>query len=446
MNKEYASNIFSGLTTNTDIRKEMINLKGVIKRKNQKTLAGKPAIHSSSSDEIKQEMESIAKEIDLQAIMWEMVGENSEWGTGVFLPSIGTDGMLSVVKQERQFTYKVVRYNNIPIYAVLWRAITFNRVEYRIQEVWDFEKVERFFIDPANQFVSAESFNAMLPKDMFLPQIEYHNLGILPVVQSFNYLTLDYTDPYMLSDLYYAPNLQQKLNETTFAWRREERNNITRIMLDQGYLADLDVASQMKAADSDIFIGLDGTDSKDGALPITILQADPKLDIYANVVKDVLQIASSVSGTSLEIGDAKGQSTATGTLFSKADVVETVNTKVIALQKYLRELMIKLYHIKKGLPLSHKELIDFDYDISIVPNIMTDEISKTDTMIKQLSAGLISRVKAKMAIDGVSQELAEVEIAEAQDDFDEYQEQEQNEGEQDPQDKTLAKKATDKEE
>lgn len=440
MEKYNLNNYFNQITSNKNLRKELFNIAGIVMRKNQKVLAGKAAIHSSSSDDIKKQMETIAKEIDLQTVMWEMAGENSMYGDALFIPSKNPlDDTLSVVKQERALTYKVVRYNNIPIYALVWRTLTINRAEYRIQEVWDAEKVVRSFIDPANQFISAESFTALLPKGFELPTEEYHNLGILPCVQSFNFLTLDYANPELQRDLAFMPQAQAKLNETTFAWRREERNNITRLFLDQGYLDGLDASGQAKAADSDMFIGLDGTDSKDGALPLTILQGDPKLNIYTDSIKELLLMVSSAAGVSMGIGDDMGSSTATGTLFSKADVVETINTKVLAMQKALRELMIKLYHIKNNKSLSHKELAEFDYDISIVPNIMIDEISKTDTMIKQLGAGLISKVKAKMSLDGVSQELAENEINEAEQDQQEMQEQEQENA---PLDKTLAKKAT----
>lgn len=403
--------------TNGELAGSIIDLAGLVARKKQIRMAGKPAMHTSASEEIKKEMEQIAKEIDLQAVMHAYVGEKSKYGDVLLVPSINNDGTPSVVLQERKFTYKVVRYNNIPIYALVWRTITFNRVEYRIREIWDHEKVERAFIGQGNNFIKAESFNAKLPKGIFVKELEYHNLGMLPLVQGFNFPTLNFTTPSAVSDLANTPGLQKKMDNTTYAWQREERNNITRIFLDQGYVDGMSEQQQAQAADADIMVALDGTDSKDGALPITILQGDPKLSEYTNAVRTILELASISGGATISTEDAKsGDGSATGTMFAAATDVETLNDQIITMEKDLRELMVKVYHMKKGLPLNRADMLAFDYQIGIIPNIMTDEIKKTDIAIKKMENGLIDRVQALMFTDNVENEQAMEMIKKADND------------------------------
>ncbi len=430
------SKYIENIQDNGQLQKQVFDLAGMIARKKQIRLAGKPPIHTSSSEEIRKEMEQIAKEIDLQTIMHQYVYDKSTRGVARLAPSINSDGTASVVAEEIQYANKVVRYNNVPIYAIIWRTLTFNRVEYRIREVWDFEKVEREVFGQGNRMIKAESFNAKLPKGLFIKRVEYHNLGMLPVVEGFNYPTLNYTQPQLQTDLANAPKLQNLLNNSTFAFQRELRNNITRIFLDQGYLDGLSEQQQMAAADADIMVGLDGTDTKDGALPITILQGDPKLTEYMNAFETIFEAAGIAAGASLSIKDKSSDGSATGTLFAAANDVEHLNDQTITMQKDMRELMVKIYHMKKNITIDRSKMLDFDYELSIVPNIMTDEIKKTETIIKQLASGLISDVKAKMTLDGISQEQAEVELKDVEEIAIEKQEDGDN-----PIDKTQAVEA-----
>lgn len=411
---ELLSKYLSQEKGNGELSKQIISLSQLVAKRFTIILAAKDPIHNSKSEEIKDEMIQIAKEIDIKTIIKEAVQETSIYGDFLAIPSIDNEGLAVVKKAERKFTYKVVRYNNDPIYALVWTAISMNRVEYRIREVIDFTKVERSFIGQGNRFIQAESFNAQLPSGIFVKELEIHDLGVLPVEQFFNFDTLDFTQPSKQSDLAAAPEIQAKLDNSTFAWQREERNNITRLFLDQGYLDGLNEQQQLQAMDADLFIGLDGTDSKDGALPITVLQGDPKLTMNQSAVETVLELASLVAGIDIGIKDTKGDGTATGIYMGKGADIETINMKLGTLQKHLRRLMVKLYHMKNGIKLDRKTLLDFDYDISIVPNLMTDEIAKTDTLIKQVQAGLISQVKAKMSLDGISEELAEEELKDAE--------------------------------
>lgn len=436
---ELLSKYLSQEKGNGELSKQIISLSQLVAKRFTIILAAKDPIHNSKSDEIKEEMIQIAKEIDIKTIIKEAVSETSIYGDFLAIPSIDNEGLAVVKKAERKFTYKVVRYNNDPIYALVWTAISMNRVEYRIREVIDFTKIERSFIGQGNRFIQAESFNAQLPNGIFVKDLEIHDLGVLPVEQFFNFDTLDFTQPSKQADLAPAPEIQSKLDNSTFAWQREERNNITRLFLDQGYLDGLNEQQQLQAMDADLFIGLDGTDSKDGALPITVLQGDPKLTMNQSAVETVLELASLVAGIDIGIKDTKGDGTATGIYMGKGADIETINMKVGTLQKHLRRLMVKLYHMKNGIKLDRKTLLDFDYDISIVPNLMTDEIAKTDTLIKQVQAGLISQVKAKMSLDGISEELAEEELKDAEIQMPEVKGNGEDKGDGNPQVSDMAK-------
>lgn len=92
--------------------------------------------------------------------------------------------------------------------------------------------------------------------------------------------------------------------------------------------------------------------------------------------------------------------------------METGNTLQIFRQKAISEIITKALAMKNGKSFEETEIDTSELNVQLIPNVIMNEAKMTDIVVKQLSAGLISMVQAKVKLEGISSEDAENSLKE----------------------------------
>lgn len=387
-----------------------IDFKEVLARKAARILWGEGFnLYSESNKELNTFLNIFKEESKAYNIFYAMEKILSKYGRAILTidKTKGNKFFLTIINPN--MTSKIGRVFVSEVSAVLWKKIWHNDKMYWIKEEWDTMKVSRqVFTEDQNTEMTVMGFNASVPKDLQVEEVWHHNIGVLPVIEFANLPDYNF-------DLFYqgwnpddkaASELIHSINHTINQFNKELVLNRTRIFgslspeklmilktnanQDTGWiLNDLVVQTELR--------GKDGSN-----LPISILQGDPKLNVYITAIQEMTEMYFNLSGYEWAGGETATADTATGAMLSKGRDIETNKEKRAQRTRDIIRLIDRLA-VAGGFYSNVNELQqDRPYVFEIRENIVIDTLKQVEITEKQLNNGLVSRESAIANLNGIS--------------------------------------------
>ncbi len=420
-----AWNMFMKDTNKQDFDKVLINLSEILSEKLQYVLHGKPYIVEHKTDK---EIGQFVDKLELQEVMFHNEKILFDKGASyIIIEKIGAGSKAKIQLRiaEPSFPNTVTRLGSVKIAAEVWSAFKFDRVKYYQQTIYTHDSISNniyadkadagFEIATSKEPTNLDKFNKKLSPNMQIQGTLKNTLGFIPVVEVQYKPTRDFSwaGRDAIAPAKRIESQQAFLNDGTRALLLELYLNRTKIIVDADMLDGADKDELRKIADENIIGVLKDSGGSDGMgqKQMEIIQGDPKITEYWENINNIISLA--IAGLKLsELSESESASTATGAIFNKGNDVETANTLQVFRQRAISEIIAKSLAIRDGIAFEEYELDTSDISVQLIPNVIMNESKMTDMVIKQLNAGLISDVQAKVKLEGISKVDAENSLAE----------------------------------
>lgn len=411
-------------TNKMDFDKKIMDLVITLMEKIQFLLHGKPYIIEHEDESVEA---NFHKDIMLQELMFQLEGILFKYGYGhVIIEKIGTkqDPRIQLRLADPNFPNVVTRLGNIKVSAMMWSGFVHNITKYYIQTIYTHDKIKTnvYSYDGGDMGRIAEDgkeedleeFNKLLPESLRIKGEMDNPYKFIPVVEVQYKPTLDFTWADQ-GDQAPAKRLEDKqaiLDETVKIMLTEQYVNRTKMLVDKDLLASADKEDLATIADENILGVLKDSGGVDGENKhVEFVQGDPKLEQYWASIKNIVSIAVSDLKLS-ELDETQSASSATGEIFNKGNDVETSNTLQVFRQKAIAEILQKALAVKNNESFEEYAIDTSAWNVQLIPNVIMNEAKMTDIVVKQLGAGLINMIQAKVKLEGISAEDAKTALEE----------------------------------
>lgn len=402
--------------TKWNFGKEILSLEDILSEKLQFLMFGKPLIIDYDSENEEDETSEIVTEIELQETLFAAEKDNFNDGHSIFIVEplgkgkvqlrLADPNFPNVIKKQGKIVYEAVVWTAFKFeFAQYWKRTTYNE-DYIYQDVYsssaagDFADKKPIKVDTLNNRIASKALKIK-------PKMK-NPYGIIPVVQIPYVPTRDYSVNGLKS---LAPKkrlegLQVMLDEAFTALRKELLYNSTRTLIDADLLDANGKEKMAQLMKMGIWAVLNDSGNVDGEnKQVEVLMGDPKIASYWENITNIISLA--VQTLKLSELTSEDSTTATDAIFSKGNDVETVNALSTFRQAKISEIVEKARIIKEGESSTEVDLDVSKWSIQITPNVIMNEAKLTDMIIKQLGAGLVNMVQAKVKLENISKKDAE---------------------------------------
>lgn len=293
------------------------------------------------------------------------------------------------------------------VVAVIWKRITVGTISFPIKEVWDAQKVTRYFYGENNKQVTVAHVNKKLGGAMTVSEVWEHNMGFVPVRWFKNVPTFGGAS---YPDGYKGHALQSLVDKTLCELWHETETNRTRIIgnLDESSYNQLMKNGQLAEINkNDYLINVAFKNSQGSADNVLMpIIADPKFEQYwasINAAKDEFYKLAGYS----PLGDGNTEKTATENLLMKTGDYQTTKKKR---NQRLTEVMDLLYmtlaiDAKHGYGNIYGD-IKANLVFEIMENKVMDSLQEINNVNLLVQNDFMSKVEAISQLRGVTVEEA----------------------------------------
>ena len=300
---------------------------------------------------------------------------------------------------------RIIKVHNEIVGAEIWKQIvrtTFNNIYY-IREVWTKETITRTYFHN-QQKISFSAIQAPVPQEFVLPAEEVNKSGIIPAIDFQNL-------PNKLDNEQYYGDIRPDnayvaiLNKLTRIMLSEAAKNTTKVIGNFNDLQQKDQFQQQveQGQMSDMFLNYQSGSTN----PISLLQGDPKLTEYKDIIEFYLeQLFKSAGYNYTNTATQTSVETATKVISSKSLDQNTTNLK----KRMFEARMNDLFDIISN-ALQWPKGFNFQLNNAVELN-MAEKIAN---MEKMLELGLITKkdaIKSIYNLDEVDAAKKEAEIVE----------------------------------
>ncbi|CAB1053563.1 hypothetical protein [Spiroplasma endosymbiont of Danaus chrysippus] len=290
----------------------MINLQEIIANHASKLLWGNGYTLTSEDEEYKRAIEKLKEWNNFDSLFYQDCHIKSGYGYSIVQIDKSKTGRISLNFSQPYAQSRVARVLDTEQGASTWSRLQYDDQSIYVKTTYTPNQIIRYF---TSDFITLDGLQEKISKDLQLPLIENHNLGIIPVkfmqnLPKKNFFGGVIGDYY--PDMTPIKKLQQLLNKTFESIEHELEYNVTRVFLD---ITEQEINQSKTAFDLKKLIGkfilqanLRSLGSTSGTPPIAILQGSPILDKYAEFIQFIIDKAFEGSGYS-PVNDTTSQKT-----------------------------------------------------------------------------------------------------------------------------------------
>lgn len=381
----------------------MLNLQEMVANHASKLLWGNGYTLTSEFKDYKQAIKKIQEWNNLDSLFYQDCHIKSAYGYSIIQIDRSKTGRISLNFAQPYAQSRVARVLDTEESASTWSRLQYDDQSIYVKTTYTKNQIKRQF---TSDTTTLDSIQEKISKDLQLPLIENHNLGILPVKFMQNLPKKNFFGG-VIGD-YYPDNtackgLQKLLNHTfEMIWKELEYNR-TRAFLD---ITEQEINKSKTAFDMKKLLGdfvlqanLRSVGSTSGSPPIAILQGNPVLDKYANFIQFIIDKYFEGNGYS-PVNDTTSQKTEAEVLITNSRDMETTRIKRTLNQSDWNEIFKRCFI-----------LMGLDGDISkwtfeIKENTITDRLKSLEIHERKLALDLTNRKRILVQEEGVSEEEA----------------------------------------
>ncbi|CAB1054771.1 hypothetical protein [Spiroplasma endosymbiont of Danaus chrysippus] len=387
----------------------MINLQEIIANHASKLLWGNGYNFTSEYPEYKRAIEKLKEWNNLDSLFYQDCHIKSGYGYSIVQIDKSKTGRISLNFAQPYAQSRVARVLDTEQGASTWSRLQYDDQSIYVKTTYTPNQIIRYF---TSDFITLDGLQEKISKDLQLPLIENHNLGIIPVkfmqnLPKKNFFGGVIGDYY--PDMTPIKRLQQLLNKTFESIEHELEYNVTRVFLD---ITEQEINQSKTAFDLKKLIGkfilqanLRSLGSTSGTPPIAILQGSPILDKYAEFIQFIIDKAFEGSGYS-PVNDTTSQKTEAEVLITNSRDMETTRIKRTLNQSDWNEIFQRCF-ILMGLDGDKSK-----WTFEIKENTITDRLKSLEIDEAELRLGITNIKRIIVKRYGVSEEEAQQIIEE----------------------------------
>ncbi len=352
---------------------------------------------------------------NINTILFSLVYIMSIYGRAIMtVNKTGNKYRLEIAKP--QFFSAVAKAHITPKLAIVYKQTIIGSGTFLIREEWDSEKVVRSISNKEGQEVQLAGLNAKLDKDEQIPNVEYHNLGFVPIIEFINQplkqVAMEgFIGPFAnyeeLSDDHAVKTLPQLINHLYRQIFIESTISGTKI------IGDFNPQEVKKLSDKDNRFNFITSNVLFNVKQIGGNAQTPLFDKIEPTRGYITELTDTIKKLKAQYYDGAGYSTqddtvldtATQTLYAKSKDVETTKLK----RDYLIEKLNKLIDIillqENQVEIETEK--DRNFSFSINENLNVSEVETTALVVQQLQAGLITRSEGIAKLRGINEKDAD---------------------------------------
>lgn len=382
----------------------MLNLTEMVANHASKLLWGNGYTLTSEFEDYKQAIKKIQEWNNLDSLFYQDCHIKSAYGYSIVQIDRSKTGRIYLNFAQPYAQSRIARVLDTEESASTWSRLQYDDQAIYVKTTYTKNQIKRQF---TSDYVTLDGLQEKISKDLQLPLIENHNLGILPVKFMQNLPKKNFFGG-VIGD-YYPDNtackgLQKLLNHTfEMTWKELEYNR-TRAFLD---ITEQEINKSKTAFDMKKLLGdfvlqanLRSVGSTSGSPPIAILQGNPVLDKYANFIQFIIDKYFEGNGYS-PVNDTTSQKTEAEVLITNSRDMETTRIKRTLNQSDWNEIFKRCFI-----------LMGLDGDVSkwtfeIKENTITDRLKSLEIDEAELRLGITNIKRIIVKRYGVSEEEAE---------------------------------------
>ncbi|WP_338956781.1 hypothetical protein [Spiroplasma endosymbiont of Tiphia femorata] len=382
----------------------MINLQEIIANHASKLLWGNGYTLTSEHEEYKRAIEKIKEWNNFDSLFYQDCHIKSGYGYSIVQIDKSKTGRISLNFAQPYAQSRVARVLETEYSASTWSRVQYDDQSIYVKTTYTQNQIIRYF---TSDYVTLDGLQEKISKDLQLPLIENHNLGIIPVkfmqnLPKKNFFGGVIGDYY--PDMTPIKKLQELLNKTFESIDHELEFNVTRVFLD---ITEQEINQSKTAFDLKKLIGkfilqanLRSLGSTSGTPPIAILQGSPILDKYAEFIQFIIDKAFEGSGYS-PVNDTTSQKTEAEVLITNSRDMETTRIKRTLNQSDWNEIFQRCF-ILMGLDGDKSK-----WTFEIKENTITDRLKSLEIDEAELRLGITNIKRIIVKRYGVSEEEAQ---------------------------------------
>ncbi|WP_338957946.1 hypothetical protein [Spiroplasma endosymbiont of Tiphia femorata] len=382
----------------------MINLQEIIANHASKLLWGNGYTLTSEHEEYKRAIEKIKEWNNFDSLFYQDCHIKSGYGYSIVQIDKSKTGRISLNFAQPYAQSRVARVLETEYSASTWSRVQYDDQSIYVKTTYTQNQIIRYF---TSDYVTLDGLQEKISKDLQLPLIENHNLGIIPVkfmqnLPKKNFFGGVIGDYY--PDMTPIKKLQKLLNKTFESIEHELEYNVTRVFLD---ITEQEINQSKTAFDLKKLIGkfilqanLRSLGSTSGTPPIAILQGSPILDKYAEFIQFIIDKAFEGSGYS-PVNDTTSQKTEAEVLITNSRDMETTRIKRTLNQSDWNEIFQRCF-ILMGLDGDKSK-----WTFEIKENTITDRLKSLEIDEAELRLGITNIKRIIVKRYGVSEEEAQ---------------------------------------
>ncbi|WP_338979539.1 hypothetical protein [Spiroplasma endosymbiont of Lasioglossum malachurum] len=382
----------------------MINLQEIIANHASKLLWGNGYTLTSEHEEYKRAIEKIKEWNNFDSLFYQDCHIKSSYGYSIVQIDKSKTGRISLNFAQPYAQSRVARVLETEYNASTWSRVQYDDQSIYVKTTYTQNQIIRYF---TSDYVTLDGLQEKISKDLQLPLIENHNLGIIPVkfmqnLPKKNFFGGVIGDYY--PDMTPIKKLQELLNKTFESIDHELEFNVTRVFLD---ITEQEINQSKTAFDLKKLIGkfilqanLRSLGSTSGTPPIAILQGSPILDKYAEFIQFIIDKAFEGSGYS-PVNDTTSQKTEAEVLITNSRDMETTRIKRTLNQSDWNEIFQRCF-ILMGLDGDKSK-----WTFEIKENTITDRLKSLEIDEAELRLGITNIKRIIVKRYGVSEEEAQ---------------------------------------
>lgn len=387
----------------------LINLREIIANHASKLLWGNGYNFSSEIPEYKKAIELIKEWNNLDSLFYQDCHIKSGYGYSIVQIDRTKGGMISLNFAQPYAQSRVARILDTEQGAVTWSRLQYDDQAIYVRTTYTKTQILRYFNSDS---MILDGLQTKISKDLQLPLVENHNLGIIPVKFMQNLPKKNFYGG-VIGDYYPdttpIKGLQDLLDKTFDSLRHELDYNVTRVFLD---ITEQEINQMSNGHDIKKLIGkfilqanLRSMGSTSGTPPIAIMQAAPIFDKYGELIQFIIDKAFEGSGYS-PANDTTSQKTEAEVLITNSRDMETTRIKRTLNQSDWNDIFQKCF-ISMGLDGDKSK-----WTFEIKENTITDRLKSLEIDEMELRLGVTNIKRVIMKRFGVSEQEAEQIILE----------------------------------
>ncbi|WP_342254786.1 hypothetical protein [Spiroplasma endosymbiont of Zeiraphera isertana] len=391
----------------------MLNLTEMIANHGSKLLWGNGYTLTSEDEKYKQAIEKLKEWNNLDSLFYQDCNIKSAYGYSIIQIDRTKTGRIALNFAQPYAQSRVARVLETEYSASTWSRLQYDDQSIYVKTTYTPNQIIRYF---TSDTVTLDGLQEKISKDLQLPLIDNHNLGIIPVKFMQNLPKKNFFGG-VIGDYYpdttAIKGLRKLLNHTFEIMWKELDFNRTRVFLDitaqeiNAMTKSDDANTQASGYELKRLIGdmilqtnLRSLGSTSGTPPIATIMGAPVLDKYADFIQFIIDKAFEGSGYS-PVNDTTSQKTEAEVLITNSRDMETTRIKRTLNQSDWNEIFQRCF-ILMGLDGDKSK-----WTFEIKENTITDRLKSLEIDEAELRLGITNIKRIIVKRYGASEEEAE---------------------------------------